>query len=54
MASQLSPYRLGKARDVYNYFNIFNAVSWNLLLGSIITLFALRLKASSTYIGQKG
>jgi len=51
MAAQLSPYRLGKARDVYNYFNVFNAISWNLLVGSIITLFAMRLKASSTYIG---
>jgi len=51
MAAQLSPYRLGKAREVYNYFNVFNAVSWNLLVGIIITLFALRLGASSTYIG---
>ena len=48
---QLSPYRLSKARDVYNYFNVFNAISWNLLVGIIITLFALRLGASSTYIG---
>jgi MFS family permease len=51
MASHLSPYRLGKAREVYNFFNIFNAVSWNLLVGIIITLFALRLEASATYIG---
>ena len=48
---QLSPYRLGKARDVYNYFNVFNAISWNLCVGIIITLFALRLGASSSYIG---
>jgi len=54
MSSQLSPYRLGKAREVYNYFNVFNAVSWNLLVGIIITLFALRLGASSTYIGLLG
>jgi MFS family permease len=54
MGSQLSPYRLGKAREVYNYFNIFNAVSWNLLVGIIITLFALRLGATSTYIGLLG
>jgi len=51
MTTQLSPYRLSKARDVYNFFNVFNAVSWNLLVGIIITLFALRLDASSTYIG---
>jgi hypothetical protein len=41
MVTQLSPYRLSKARDTYNYFNVFNAVSWNLLVGIIITLFAL-------------
>jgi MFS family permease len=47
----LSPYRLGKARDLYNLFNVFNAFSWSLLAGNIITLFAMRLNASSTYIG---
>jgi len=51
MTPQLSPYRLGKAREAYNSFNIFNAVSWNLLVGIILTLFVLRLGASSTYIG---
>ncbi|MDR1566424.1 MAG: MFS transporter [Treponema sp.] len=51
MAAALSPYRLGKARDVYNIFNVFNSLSWQFLVGNIITLFALRLKASSTYIG---
>jgi len=51
MAEQLSPYRLVKARDVFNTYNIFNALSWNLLVGSIITLFAMRLGANSTYIG---
>jgi len=52
--TQLSPYRLGKAREAYNFFNVFNAISWNLLVGIIITLFALRLGASSTYIGLLG
>ncbi|MCL2761943.1 MAG: MFS transporter [Treponema sp.] len=51
MISPLSPYRLGKAREVFNIFNVFNSLSWNLLVGSIITLLALRLGASSTYIG---
>jgi MFS family permease len=51
MESQLSPYRLHKARETYNYFNIFNAISWNFTVGVIITVFALRLGASSTYIG---
>jgi len=51
MIPPLSPYRQAKARAVFNIFNTFNALSWNLLVGSIITLFALRLGASSTYIG---
>jgi Na+/melibiose symporter-like transporter/HEAT repeat protein len=51
MSSALSPYRLGKARDLYNIFNVFNALSWQFLVGNIITLFALRLGANSTYIG---
>ncbi|MDR2922030.1 MAG: MFS transporter [Treponema sp.] len=51
MQPALSPYRLGKAREVFNLFNVFNALSWNMLVGSIITLFAIRLGASSTYIG---
>jgi len=51
MAETLSPYRLGKARDTYNLFNVFNALSWQFLTGNLITLFALRMGASSTYIG---
>jgi MFS family permease len=47
----LSPYHLGKAREMFNIFNVFNALSWNFLAASIITLFAMRLGASSTYIG---
>ena len=51
MAAILSPYRLAKARDLYNVFTTFNAISWQFLVGNIITLFALRLGASSAYIG---
>jgi len=51
MAATLSPYRLGKARELYNIFNVFNSLSWTFLVGNIITLFALRMEASSTYIG---
>jgi HEAT repeat protein len=47
----LSPYRLSKARDQYNLFNVFNSLSWNFLVGSVITLFIMRLRASATYIG---
>ncbi|MDR0313367.1 MAG: MFS transporter [Treponema sp.] len=51
MATSLSPYRQAKARDVFNSYNVFNTLSWSFLVGNIITLFALRLNASSTYIG---
>ena len=51
MTTTLSPYRLSKARDLYNLFNVFNSLSWQFLTGNIVTLFALRLGANSTYIG---
>ena len=51
MPAALSPYRLGKARDLYNIFNIINAFAWQLLAGNVITLFALRMGANSTYVG---
>ncbi|MDR0511903.1 MAG: MFS transporter, partial [Treponema sp.] len=51
MSIPLSPYRLTKARDVYNVFTAFTAVSWQFLVGNIITLFALRMGATSSYIG---
>ena len=47
----LSPYRLGKARDLYNVFNVFNSLSWAFLVGNIIVLFSLKLGANSTYVG---
>ncbi|MDR2758511.1 MAG: MFS transporter [Spirochaetaceae bacterium] len=51
MTTMLSPYRLGKARDLYNIFNVFNSLSWSFLAGNIITLFAMRLDASATMLG---
>ncbi|GHV29107.1 MFS transporter [Spirochaetia bacterium] len=51
MGSALSPYRLGKARDRYNIFSFVNSLSYAFLAGNIITLFAMRLHASSTVIG---
>ena len=47
----MSPYRLGKARETFNSYNVLNTISWNFLVGNIIILFSLRLGASSTYIG---
>ncbi|MDR3139018.1 MAG: MFS transporter [Treponema sp.] len=37
---------------MYNIFNVFNALSWTFLVGNIITIFAMRLDVSSTYIGS--
>ncbi|MDR2518307.1 MAG: MFS transporter [Spirochaetaceae bacterium] len=51
MAGTLSPYHLGKAREWYNLFSVFNSLSWSFLAGNIIILFAMRLNASSTIIG---
>ncbi|MDL2229318.1 MFS transporter [Treponema sp. OttesenSCG-928-L16] len=51
MSHSLSPYRLGKARELYNVFSFFNSFSYSLLAGNIITLYAMRLNASSTLIG---
>lgn len=51
MSARLSPYRLKKARSVYNGFNILNALSFLFLSGNIITLFALRLGASPSVVG---
>jgi Na+/melibiose symporter-like transporter len=47
----LTPYKRSKARDLYNIFNVINSLSWYFLSGNIITLFAMRLNASSTVIG---
>jgi len=51
MNSPLSPYRLAKARKLYNLFNALNSLSFTLLSGNIIILYALRLNANSTLIG---
>ncbi|MDR1430053.1 MAG: MFS transporter [Spirochaetaceae bacterium] len=52
MSGPLSPYRLNKARELYNLFNILNSFSYALLAGNIITIYAMRLNASSTVIGM--
>lgn len=51
MSSSLSPYRLRKARQIYNLFTSFSAFSFTMLSGNVITLYALRLGVSSTMIG---
>ncbi len=51
MGTGLSPARLKRARGGFYLFNCFNAVSFVLLSGSFITLFALRLGASNGLVG---
>jgi MFS family permease len=51
MPNTLSPRQLAKARSLYNLFNIFNALSYTILAGSLITILAMRMNASSTIIG---
>jgi hypothetical protein len=51
MSSHLSPARLKSARSAYYVFNILNSFSFVLLSGSFITLFALRLGASNSFVG---
>ena len=52
MAGTLSPYRLNKARELFSIFNVFNSLSWVFLIGNSLTLFVMRMGASSTYIGM--
>ncbi len=51
MSDYLSPYRLRKARRVYDGFNILNALSFLLVSGNLLTLFAMRLGAGPSTIG---
>jgi MFS family permease len=51
MASLLSPYQLKKARNNYQVFNILTALSYQFIIGNIIIIFALKIGASSLYIG---
>ena len=51
MASVLSPARLKAARRSFYVFNVFNSFSFVLLSGSFVTLFALRLGASASFVG---
>ncbi|MDR3337208.1 MAG: MFS transporter [Treponema sp.] len=51
MGNSLSPYHQAKARDLYNLFNVFNSFSWQLLVGTIVILMAMRLNAPATIIG---
>ncbi len=47
----LSPAELARGRRLFSLFNILNTVSFQLLSGNIITLFALRIGAGSLMIG---
>ncbi|MEN6500149.1 MAG: MFS transporter [Rectinema sp.] len=51
MGVLLSAKKLAWARRTFNIFNLFNSFSFVFVSGSIITLFALRLGASTSIIG---
>ncbi|HBK58315.1 MAG TPA: MFS transporter [Spirochaetaceae bacterium] len=51
MAVLLSAKKLAWARRTFNIFNLFNSFSFVFVSGSIITLFALRMGASTSIIG---
>ncbi|MCL1818013.1 MAG: MFS transporter, partial [Spirochaetaceae bacterium] len=48
---ELSPSERIRSRKVFAFFTVFNAASFLLLTGNIITLYLLRLGASGTIIG---
>jgi MFS family permease len=50
-SSSLSPGALKKARKHYYSLAFFNVLSFQLITGNIITLFALRLGAANSFIG---
>ncbi len=49
--NELSPGELNRARKIFYLWALFNALSFNLLGGNIITLYALRLGAGTFLIG---
>jgi len=51
MAESLSPARQKQARNSFFAFNILNSFSFVLLSGSFITLYALKLGASASFVG---
>ncbi|HKL86143.1 MAG TPA: MFS transporter [Treponemataceae bacterium] len=54
MTEQLSPFRLKKARRVFDSYNAINSFSFALVTGNTITLYALAINANSTTIGLLG
>ncbi|MEI6873766.1 MAG: MFS transporter [Spirochaetota bacterium] len=51
MAESLTPGARARARKHYDAFNMFNASSFVILSGSMVTLFALKLGASASQVG---
>ncbi len=47
----LSPGQIKKGRNTYNLFQFINALSFPLINGSIITLFAIKLGADANFLG---
>ena len=51
MEPQLSPRMMGKAQRTFYLFSFLNVISFQLLTGNIITLYALRLGAGAFLVG---
>ena len=47
----LSPAARSRARKTFSVFSVFNTFSYFLLTGNLLTLFLLRIGATSTFIG---
>ena len=51
MKQPLSPGELSRARHYFYFFAFFNVISFTLLSGNVLTLYVLRLEASSLFVG---
>ncbi|QEK01644.1 MFS transporter [Treponema phagedenis] len=51
MSEELSAFRIKQGRRVYDIYNIINSLSFALVTGNTITLYALSLGANSTIVG---
>lgn len=51
MNEQLSAYKIKQGRRIYDVYNIINSLSFALVTGNTITLYALLLDASTTAVG---
>lgn len=51
MSESLTPVARARARKDFDVFNVLNSASFGILSGSVVTLLALKLGASATFVG---